>query len=144
MRRVAVVIIAGLCAAASACSDKVAGPLVPTTPEASYTLTSAEGVSMPYARSVGDYRNELTSGALVLSPNGTFVRRWMVTDYIGGMSVGAYPDSSTGSWTRAEGSSTIALTDAFDQSVINAQWAGFTVTLTAGELGVPLVLVYTR
>jgi hypothetical protein len=132
-----------------ACKDSgPTAPVVPSTPDGSYALKTIGTRDVPFnVASDGGYRLETTSGVLILRLDSTYVARQTTTEYYpteAGVPPQAYVDSTYGRWTRAEGASTITLTDGYDQTSATANWTGNAVQFVVQIEGTPTTVIYTR
>ncbi len=140
MRRL---IAAAALAFAVACSSDSPVAPISTNVDGSYSLSTVNGSKVPYVLAAdGSYRQELSSGALILSVDSSYIARSTTTDYITGVTPQAYPDSSSGKWTRS--GNTVTLTNSFDQSVVTATFTGSTLVVTQTMLGAAATLIYSR
>jgi hypothetical protein len=124
----------------AACGDSSTAP---KTPDGNYALATVNGGRVPYTMYAdGAYRQEITSGTLVLAVDGKYVARTTTTDFITGVTPQVYQDSTYGTWLRD--AATISFTDAIDKSVTTGTWKSDSLIIVQGTGTTATTIVYTR
>ena len=126
-------ILASLAITFAACAD----PSGPTTPVASYALTSFGTRALPAVMFEEEgYRLEVTAGSATLEADSTFTFSTTVIETVDG-NKSTYVDNEAGEWVQGEaGAITFTLSSG---EVCSAVWTGTTLTVTRSEM----VFVYT-
>lgn len=124
--------------------ESATGPSTPVTPEGSFTLSTIDSRVLPYSMFADTgYTLEVTSGTLSITPNQRWVARMTTRETVAG-NVSTYSDSSFGTWSATQGSTTAALLNAETNVISNATWTLTDITVTDVNSGVTRQIRYLR
>ena len=131
-------------AALGACGSDSAGgpaaPVVPTTPNGSYTITTVNGKALPVALfAEATYTYEVTNGTLALTNDGKYSVVTTFRQTLPG-SVSTFVDSTSGTWVKT--GTNIQLTNGQDGSLDTATWDKGVLTFVEVDGKVTTTYVY--
>ncbi|MEO5814675.1 MAG: hypothetical protein ABIT20_05290 [Gemmatimonadaceae bacterium] len=139
VRRLALMAVGVL---AIACGDAGTGPGAgqPTTPVATYQLTTVQGKALPYRLfSDVNYSVDVAKATLTLSVDGSFLAAFVSEERVENH-LSVYTDTTTGGWTQTGTSITFTASDDTKQK---GTWSGKTISLVDTTGVAPVTYVYT-
>lgn len=129
----------GACAGESA-----TGPSTPVTPEGSFTLSTIDSKVLPFSMFADTgYTLEVLSGSLTVTPDHRWVSRMTTRETVAG-NVSTYSDSTFGTWSATQGSTTASLLNTETNVISNATWTSTDITVTDVDGGVTRRILYLR
>ncbi len=125
-------------------SESATGPSTPATPEGSFSLSMIDTKALPYSMFADTgYALDVMSGSLSITPDRKWVSRMTTRETVAG-NVSTYSDSTFGTWSAVQGSTSASLLNAETNVISTATWTIGDITVNDVTNGVTRRILYRR